>query len=94
MTDKHVVLVPQEVPVHDWRGGMGHGKKGQMIVPTIRSEGESYPVNDRLTIKFLLGGVRIKVSDKRIAELNSLVARTNGKCYRENQDIPRESKYS
>ena len=28
----------------------------------------------------VLGGVRIQVSDKRIAELNSLVARTNGKC--------------
>ena len=42
----------------------------------------------------MLGGVRIQVSDKRIAELNSLVARTNGKCYRRNQDIPRELKYS
>ena len=48
-----------------------------MIVPIIPREGEPYPVNDRLTIKFLLGGVRIKVSDKRIAELDSLVARTN-----------------
>ena len=42
----------------------------------------------------VLGGLRIQVSDKRIAELNILVARTNGKCYRGNQDIPRESKYS
>ena len=42
----------------------------------------------------VLGGVRIQVSDKRIAELNRLVARINGKCYRGNQNIPRESKYS
>ena len=49
------------------------------------------PSTQRRTV---LGGVRIQVSDKRIAELNSLVARTNGKCYRGNQDILRDSKYS
>ena len=42
----------------------------------------------------VFGGVRIRVRDNCIAELNILVARTNGKCYRGNPDIPRESKYS
>ena len=42
----------------------------------------------------IMVGVRIQVSDKRIAEPNSFVARTNGKCYRGDQNIPRESKYS
>ena len=40
-----------------------------------------------------LGGMRIQVSDERITELNSLVARMNKKCYRGNKDIPQESKY-
>ena len=42
----------------------------------------------------VLGVVRIQVSDEHITELNSLVARTNKKCYHGNKDIPRESKYS
>ena len=44
------------------------------------------PSTQRMSV---LGGVRILVSDKRIAKLNTLVAITNGKCYRRNQDIPR-----
>ena len=47
-----------------------------------------------LRIRALLGGVRIQVSDESITELNSLVARTNEKCYRGNKDILRDSKYS
>ena len=41
----------------------------------------------------VLGGVSIQVSDDCITELNTLVARTNKKCYRGNKDITRESKY-
>ena len=42
----------------------------------------------------VLGGVHIQVSEKRVTEINSLVERTNKKCYHGNKDIPRESKYS
>ena len=47
-----------------------------------------------LPVDNLLGDMHIQVSDKRIADPNSFVARTNGKCYHGDQNIPRESKYS
>ena len=63
------------------RGYISKAVSGQANVPSNQ-------------LRSVLGGVRIQVSDKRIDELNSLVARTNGKCYLRNQNIPRELKYS
>ena len=63
------------------RGNINKAVSGRANVPSTQRS-------------IVLGGVRIQFIDKRIAELNSLVARTNGNCYRRNQNIPRESKYS
>ena len=54
------------------RGNISKAVSGQSNMPSTQR-------------RSVLGGVRIQVNDKRIAELNILVARTNGKCYRENQ---------
>ena len=70
---------------------LGRSKKKRDDISKAMSVRAYVPSTQR---RSLLGGVRIQVSDERITELNSLVARTNKKCYRRNKDLPRESKYS
>ena len=37
-------------PVHGWHGGPGHGKRGQLVVPTLTRECDPNPVDDRSEI--------------------------------------------
>ena len=70
---------------------LGRSKKKRDDISKAMSVRANVPSTQRRSV---LGGVRIQVSDERITELNSLVTRTNGKCYRGYKDIPRELKYS
>ena len=42
--------MPQKFTVHGQSGGLGHGKGGRLVVPTLLREGNLDPVDDGLTI--------------------------------------------
>ena len=49
------MLVPQEVPFHEWRGGPENENRGCMYIPTLTCNGDPDPLDDRLTINFCSG---------------------------------------
>ena len=50
VTDKEIIPMPQEIPIHKWCGGSSNGKRVRMVVPTHSCEGYPELVNYWLTI--------------------------------------------
>ena len=54
-TNQDVMVVRQEVPIYQGRGGSSHGQRGRLVISTLPDEGDPDPVDNGTTIYLSYG---------------------------------------